>query len=106
MKKLLIAAGLAASLLMGAPAMAAPVSGTGIAAAPQDSRYDRRDDRRDDRRADRRDDRRGDRRWDDRGDRRGNGWNGNNGRRYGWNGPRCQNVRRHHRWVRVCSRRW
>lgn len=98
MKKLLIAATLAASLLMGAPAMAAPVSGTGVAAAPQDSRYDRRDDRRDDRRADRR--------WDNRGDRRGDRWNRNNGRRYGWNGPRCQNVRRHHRWVRVCSRRW
>jgi hypothetical protein len=93
MKGFLIAAGMAASLFIGAPALAAPVSGTGVATAPQESRWDRRDDRRSDRRADRRGDRRGDR------------WNGNNGRRYGWNSRRCYNVRRHHRWVRVCARR-
>lgn len=28
-----------------------------------------------------------------------------NDRASGWNGRRCHNVRRHHRWVRVCNGR-
>lgn len=105
MKKLLIAAGMAASMLFAAPALAAPVGHGALAiSAPQDMRDHRGDDRRDDRRMDRRDDRRGDRGWNGRGDRRGDrGWRGND-RRYGWNARRCHNERRHGRWVRICRR--
>ena len=94
MKNLLIAAGMAATMLFAAPALAAPApAGTGIS-APQDMRDGQRNDRGD--RADR-----------DRGDRgdRGN-WNNNRGgNRWGGRNRWCHNVRRHHRWVRVCGRR-
>lgn len=92
MKTFLIAAGLMAAMLGAAPASAAPIAGNApmmAAPAPQ-----MRGDRRDERRWDRREDRRDDRRWDRRHD-----------RRWGWNARRCHNVRRHHRWVRVCNRR-
>jgi hypothetical protein len=104
MKSILIAAGMAAMLLGAAPAVAAPVAAAPGIEAPQDRNWDGRDNRgyRDDARVDRRGDRwRGDRNhWRGRDhDRR---WNGN--RR--WNSNRwCHNVRRHHRWVRVCGRR-
>ena len=92
MKSILIAAGMAAMLLGAAPAVAAPVAPAAGIEAPQDGRWNGRDDRRDDRRWD---NRRGDRNWRDR-----RGWRGND--RRGWNNRRCENVRRHHRWVRVC----
>ncbi|MEO5938624.1 MAG: hypothetical protein ABIQ43_06390 [Sphingomonas sp.] len=116
MKRMLIAAGMAAMLLGAAPAVAAPVA-SGIE-APQDRNavtggYGEgyRDDAVVDRRGDRwRDnDRRRDGRWDNRRDNRdwrGNGRDDRNwrGRHRGW-GNNCKNVRRHHRWVRVCYRR-
>lgn len=103
MKIMLIAAGMAAMLLGAAPASAAPVGAAPGIDAPQEwnGGYGRgyRDDARPERRGDRW---RGDRRWRDNGRRN---W-GDNGRRRGWNNNRwCHNVRRHHRWVRVCGRR-
>jgi hypothetical protein len=98
MKSLLIAAGMIAALFGAAPAMAAPVSTAAAIEAPppgQDVRSDRRD-----RRVVTRTSR------TTRSTNRGPGWNnGRTDRRYGWNQKRCQNVRRHHRWVRVCTRR-
>ncbi len=109
MKTYLIAAGMAATMLFGVPALAAPVAGNGVStSSPQDMRDGRANDRdnrdRADRDRDNRDNRdRADRDNRDRGDR--GGWSNNNDRRWGWNNRRCHNVRRHHRWVRVCGRR-
>src|SRR3569623_1062755 len=105
MKRIMIAAGLAAMLLGAAPAIAAPAGHAPGISAPQDSRMARRDDRRDDRdrRMDRRDDRRMDRRDDRRDWNRGRHYGWDRGRHHGW-GNRCHNARRHHRWVRICRR--
>jgi hypothetical protein len=87
MKSLLIAAGLATAML-----------GFAVPAAAQDTRprMDQRDRASNDSMA--RNDDRSDRRHDSR-------WGGRNDRRSGWNNRRCHNVKRHHRWVRVCGRR-
>lgn len=112
MKTLLIAAGMAASMPFAAPALAAPAPAGTTLSAPQDMGGGMRDGRRDDRaKADRRGN--GNRsEWSNngRGDRNGN-WSNNRGKRWargnGWGrgGRWCHNVRRHHRWVRVCGRR-
>lgn len=107
MKTFLIAAGLMAAMFGGAPAaVAAPGSGYAPGIEAPQSRDDRRDDRRDPR-TDNRDDRRGDR-WNNgrRDDRRGDRWDNRRGNRWGWNGRRCHNERRHGRWIRVCGRNW
>lgn len=104
MKSLLIAAGMMAAMFGAAPAMAAPVSPAATVEAPQPGQ-EMRSDR--DRRVVTRTVR------TTRSTNRGPGWNNRtdkrryvrNQRRYGWNKMRCTNVRRHHRWVRVCTRR-
>jgi len=93
MKSFWIAAAMAGMMIGAAPAVASPAGGTPGISAPQDMR----DGRRDDRRMDRRDDRR----WGNNG--RHHGWD--RGRHNGWGNRWCHNVRRHHRWVRVCGRR-
>ena len=95
MKSLLIAASLATAMLaFAAPAQAQNTRpGMNQSNANDEGRRDRATDGAM-ARGDRQDDRRNDGRWNDRND-RGSGWNGH----------RCHNVRRHHRWVRVCNRR-
>jgi len=90
MRPLLIAAGVAAMLLGAAPAVAAPMPLAPAMSAPQDGRWAGRDNRRfrDDARADRKVWMRKVRRNQER-------------RRWSYD-RRCHNVRRHHRWVRVC----
>lgn len=86
MKALLIAAGVMTAMLGAVPVSAAPVGGNAPAMAAPQHRDGYRDDRRGHDRGDR---------WANRGD-----------RRWGNHRARCHNVRRNHRWVRVCDRRW
>ncbi|MES2095727.1 MAG: hypothetical protein V4459_03135 [Pseudomonadota bacterium] len=102
MKRLLIAAGMMAAMFGAAPSMAAPVSPAAAVAAPQPGQ-EMRSDR--DRRVTTTTTR------TTQTDRRP-GWNNRtDNRRYvrnqrRWSSKvRCTNVRRHHRWVRVCTRR-
>ncbi|QDZ07266.1 hypothetical protein FPZ24_07060 [Sphingomonas panacisoli] len=92
MKRLLIAAGMAALLLGAAPAVASPQARDQVTGGyGQGYRDDARVERRDwSRKVVRTQERRRD--WD---------------RRRHWNDNRrsCRNERRHHRWVRVCGRR-
>ncbi len=95
MKSLLIAASLATAMLAFATPVMAQDMRPGMS-QPNSNDQTRRDRTTDGNMA------RGDGRTDRRGDGR---WSDNNDRRAGWNGRRCHNVRRHHRWVRVCNRR-
>lgn len=103
MKRLLIAAGMMAAMFGAAPAMAAPAAPATTVEAPQPGQ-EMRSDR--DRRVVTRTTR------STSSTNRGPGWNNRtdnrryvrNQRRWG-SKVRCTNVRRHHRWVRVCTRR-